>query len=76
MTRDFNTIGGYITTTFADEQVRAYIPKALPPTPPMSTVGMIGQLDIANQAVAPLHMFMNGGSVTTGIDYVIKDYVI
>ena len=54
MTRDFKTIGGYITTTFGDEQVRAYIPKALPPTPPMSTVGMLGQLDITNQAVGRL----------------------
>ena len=46
--------GEYRISTTAGEQVRAYIPKPLPPDPPLDLTGLYLLLDRANQALGRL----------------------
>ena len=46
--------GEYRLSTTAGEQVRAYIPKPLPPDPPIDLTGLYPLLDRANQALGRL----------------------
>src|SRR6266550_717512 len=43
-------LGSYISTTTADETVKAFVPPALPPDPPLDLSGLYQLLDRANQA--------------------------
>jgi Fic family protein len=47
-------IGSYVTTTLAGEAVRAYIPRPLPPNPPLQLGSLQRRLDRANRAVGRL----------------------
>ncbi|MGA3079836.1 MAG: Fic family protein [Terracidiphilus sp.] len=46
--------GEYVVSSTAGEQVRAYIPKPLPPDPPLDLAGLYPLLDRANQALGRL----------------------
>ncbi|MBV8437511.1 MAG: Fic family protein [Silvibacterium sp.] len=55
MTDDYSTrIGQFITTTTLGEAVRAYVPKPLPPNPPIRIETFYPLLDAANQALGRL----------------------
>jgi Fic family protein len=47
-------IGRYIKTATGGEVVRAYVPKPLPPTPPIRIQGLLPQLSAADQALGRL----------------------
>jgi len=47
-------LGRYISTVTAGETVRAFVPPALPPAPPIDLSGLYRHLDRANQAVGRL----------------------
>ncbi len=47
-------LGSYVTTTVAGESVRAFIPPALPPDPPLDLVNLHSLLDQANKALGQL----------------------
>src|ERR1035437_5485566 len=46
--------GEYSVSSTAVEQVRAYLPKSLPPDPPLDLAGLYPLLDRANQALGRL----------------------
>lgn len=47
-------LGRYITTTFGDETVRAFVPPRLPPIPPLKFDGIQLLMERANQALGRL----------------------
>src|SRR6201997_1810783 len=47
-------LGTYVSTTTANETVRAFVPPPLPPNPPVDLSGLYQQLDRANQALGRL----------------------
>jgi hypothetical protein len=47
-------LGRYISTTFGDETVRAFVPPPLPPVPPLRLDGLQKLLEQANQSVGRL----------------------
>lgn len=47
-------IGTYATTVAAGEEVRAYVPRPLPPDPPLQLNTLYGKLDAANRALGRL----------------------
>jgi Fic family protein len=47
-------LGTYVSTTTADETVRAFVPPSLPPDPPIDLSGLYRHLDRANQALGRL----------------------
>src|SRR6266851_6277055 len=47
-------LGTYVSTTIADETVKAFVPSPLPPDPPVDLSGLYQQLDRANQALGRL----------------------
>lgn len=47
-------IGHIVTTVAGGEKVRAYVPKPLPPAPPLVMEGLYGLLDDANRALGRL----------------------
>lgn len=47
-------IGTYVTSTVGGERVRAYVPPALPPVPPLQTAPMTSLLDLATAALGRL----------------------
>ncbi len=49
-----NRIGEYVTTTTAEEPIRAYVPKPLPPDPPLALSRLIGLSSAADQALGRL----------------------
>jgi Fic family protein len=46
--------GTFVTTTTAGERVRAYVPKPLPPAPPLDLERLLGSIERANQALGRL----------------------
>jgi Fic family protein len=54
MTEPASRIGTTIVTATAGEQVRAYLPKPLPPSPPLDLGRLIGPLERANRALGRL----------------------
>src|SRR6266404_1780123 len=46
--------GIYVSTTIANETVKAFVPSPLPPDPPVDLSGLYQQLDRANQALGRL----------------------
>src|SRR6201981_274041 len=47
-------LGTYVSTTTANETVRAFVPPPLPPNPSLDLTGLYQQLDRANQALGRL----------------------
>jgi Fic family protein len=47
-------LGTYVSTTTANETVRAFVPPPMPPNPPLDLSGLYQQLDRANQALGRL----------------------
>ncbi|MBI3680676.1 MAG: hypothetical protein HY235_09795 [Acidobacteria bacterium] len=47
-------LGAYIVSTVGGERVRAFVPPALPPTPPLQFDGVYGLMERANQALGRL----------------------
>ena len=47
-------LGPYVSTTTANETVRAFVPPPLPPNPSLDLTGLYQQLDRANQALGRL----------------------
>jgi Fic family protein len=47
-------LGSYVSTTTAEETVRAFVPPPLPPDPPLDLAGLYQHLDRANQALGRL----------------------
>jgi Fic family protein len=47
-------LGTYVSTTTANETVRAFVPPPLPPVPPLDLRGLYQKLDRANQALGRL----------------------
>jgi Fic family protein len=47
-------IGTYVSSSVGGEDVRAYIPKSLPPQPPLDLARLIGRIEQANQALGRL----------------------
>jgi Fic family protein len=47
-------LGTYVSTTVADETVKAFVPPPLPPDPPVNLSQLYRQLDRANQALGHL----------------------
>src|SRR5579863_7325651 len=47
-------LGTYVSTTIANETVKAFVPSPLPPDPPVDLSGLYQQLDRANQALGRL----------------------
>src|SRR5579863_1803609 len=47
-------LGTYVSTTIANETVKAFVPSPLPPDPPVDLNGLYQQLDRANQALGRL----------------------
>ncbi len=54
MSAQDNRIGRYIETLTGGEVVRAYVPKPLPPVPPIRVHELLSQLSAADQAVGRL----------------------
>jgi Fic family protein len=46
--------GHYVTTSVAQESVRAFVPPPLPPDPPIDVVGLLGRLSAAERAIGRL----------------------
>ena len=47
-------LGTYIRTTFGTEDVRAFIPPPLPPTPPLDVWPLLSSMDTANRELGRL----------------------
>ena len=47
-------LGAYITTSFGDERVRAYVPRPLPPTPALRLEPLLSRIEDANRALGRL----------------------
>jgi Fic family protein len=47
-------LGRFVTTSYGDEQVRAYVPPPLPPTPPVELDGLMPLIEQANRALGRL----------------------
>jgi Fic family protein len=47
-------LGRFVVTTYGDEQVRAYVPPPLPPTPPVDASGLLPLIEQANRALGRL----------------------
>jgi Fic family protein len=47
-------IGEYVTTTTMGETVRAYLPRPLPPDPPLDLPRLLAPIEKANQALGRL----------------------
>src|ERR1700704_2684918 len=43
-------MGRFVSTSFGDETVRAYVPPALPPEPPVELGGLLPLIEQANRA--------------------------
>jgi Fic family protein len=55
MARDITgRVGEYIATTTMGETVRAYVPRPLPPEPPLDLPRLLGPIERANQALGRL----------------------
>lgn len=55
MDRDLSgRIGTHVTTTTMGESVRAYVPRPLPPDPPLDLLRLLGPIERANQALGRL----------------------
>jgi len=54
VTENKSRLGTYLTTTVTGEPVRAFIPRGLPPNPPVELAGLYQHLDRANQALGRL----------------------
>jgi Fic family protein len=65
-------IGRYVTTTYGDEQVRAFVPLPLPPCPPVRLDGLQKILEQANQAIGRLDGL---ASVLPDVSHFIYSYV-
>ena len=48
--------GRYVTSTTVGETVRAFVPAALPPDPPLDLNPLMPLLDKANQALSLIHI--------------------
>jgi Fic family protein len=46
--------GRFVVSTYGDEQVRAYVPPPLPPTPPVDVGGLLPLIEHANRALGRL----------------------
>jgi Fic family protein len=46
--------GRFVVSTYGDEQVRAYVPPPLPPTPPLDVSGLLPLIEQANRALGRL----------------------
>ncbi|HXF53384.1 MAG TPA: Fic family protein [Hyphomicrobiaceae bacterium] len=64
--------GTYVTTTTAGEQVRAYVPRPLPPAPPLDLERLLGSMERANQALGRLDGMT---SVLPSTDLIVFMYV-
>jgi hypothetical protein len=47
-------LGNYITTSFGDERVRAYVPRPLPPKPALRLDLLLSRMEDANRALGRL----------------------
>jgi Fic family protein len=47
-------LGRFVVTTYGNEQVRAYVPPPLPPTPPVDSSGLLPLIEQANRALGRL----------------------
>jgi Fic family protein len=47
-------MGRFVATSHGDEQVRAYVPPPLPPTPPVELAGLLPLIEQANRALGRL----------------------
>jgi Fic family protein len=47
-------LGRFVVTTYGDEQVRAYVPPSLPPTPAVDVSGLLPLIEQANRALGRL----------------------
>jgi len=53
-TKPNTRIGTYVLKTFKDESFRAYVPRPLPPDPPLALPPLLSSLEQANQALGRL----------------------
>ena len=65
-------IGRYVTSTFGGEVVRAYLPRPLPPDPPVNLSGMQLLVEQANQSLGRLDGL---SSLLPDLDLFIYGYV-
>src|ERR1019366_3267062 len=49
-----NRLGRYVDTTAGGEFVRAFVPPALPPTPPIDVLGLLPKVSLADRALGRL----------------------
>src|SRR5476649_623057 len=55
MASDFTSrLGRYVETSVGGEQVRAYVPPTLPPSPPIGMEGLVHRLSAADRALGRL----------------------
>ncbi|MGI8841393.1 MAG: Fic family protein [Caulobacteraceae bacterium] len=54
VTLSANRLGRYVETTVAGEVVRAFVPPALPPTPPIDVLSLLPRLSLAERALGRL----------------------
>ncbi len=71
-TKQIRRLGRYIETSYGSETVRAFVPPALPPDPPVRLEGLQELLEGANHALGRLDGL---SSVLPGLELFLYTYV-
>lgn len=54
MVEHLERVGRILTTSVGGESVHAYIPRSLPPGPPLELGGLLGAMEVANRELGRL----------------------